>query len=161
MVKLEGYVYAGAMSETLADLNTPLTSPPPAPMPGRRLAKIGGLMQIAPLIGLAGTVVGMIRAFETLGTAGTADSTALSKAIGEVLVWTAMGVSVALVGWVLLLTAMFAYSYRARWIFWLIVVQGMVTILSFKAVALIGVGMIALAIFYREQFLGEKADQVG
>ncbi|MEY2491030.1 MAG: biopolymer transport protein ExbB, partial [Verrucomicrobiota bacterium] len=45
----------------------------------------------APMIGLLGTVTGMIRAFGTLHTAGIGDPSALSGAIGEVLVATASG----------------------------------------------------------------------
>ena len=42
-----------------------------------------------PMIGLTGTVTGMIRAFESLGESGIGDPSQLSGAIGEVLVATA------------------------------------------------------------------------
>ena len=42
-----------------------------------------------PMIGLLGTVTGMIRAFATLGASGIGDPSSLSSAIGEVLVATA------------------------------------------------------------------------
>jgi len=44
-----------------------------------------------PMIGLVGTVTGMMSAFETLGTSGVGDPSKLSGAIGEVLVATASG----------------------------------------------------------------------
>ncbi len=50
----------------------------------------------APMIGLLGTVTGMIRAFETLGSSGIGDPSSLSAAIGEVLVATASGLSIAI-----------------------------------------------------------------
>ncbi len=50
----------------------------------------------APMIGLLGTVTGMIRAFATLGSAGIGDPTKLSSAIGEVLVATASGLIIAI-----------------------------------------------------------------
>lgn len=48
-----------------------------------------------PMIGLVGTVTGMMRAFEGLGTAGVGDPSKLAGAIGEVLVATASGLAVA------------------------------------------------------------------
>ena len=50
----------------------------------------------APMIGLLGTVTGMIKAFKTLGSDGLGDPTKLSAAIGEVLVATASGLFVAI-----------------------------------------------------------------
>ncbi len=50
----------------------------------------------APMIGLVGTVLGMIAAFRTLGTEGIGDPGKLSKAIGEVLVATASGLFIAI-----------------------------------------------------------------
>ena len=49
-----------------------------------------------PMIGLVGTVLGMIKAFRTLGTEGIGDPSKLSKAIGEVLVATASGLFIAI-----------------------------------------------------------------
>jgi biopolymer transport protein ExbB len=49
-----------------------------------------------PMIGLLGTVTGMIKAFETLGSAGIGDPSGLSAAIGEVLVATASGLLIAI-----------------------------------------------------------------
>ncbi len=49
-----------------------------------------------PMIGLVGTVTGMMNAFETLGTSGVGDPSKLSGAIGEVLVATASGLFIAI-----------------------------------------------------------------
>jgi biopolymer transport protein ExbB len=49
-----------------------------------------------PMIGLLGTVTGMIRAFGTLGRSGIGDPSSLSSAIGEVLVATASGLVIAI-----------------------------------------------------------------
>ena len=49
-----------------------------------------------PMIGLTGTVTGMMSAFETLGTSGVGDPSKLSGAIGEVLVATASGLFIAI-----------------------------------------------------------------
>jgi biopolymer transport protein ExbB len=50
----------------------------------------------APMIGLLGTVSGMIAAFDTLGTSGIGDPSKLASAIGEVLVATFSGLFVAI-----------------------------------------------------------------
>ena len=50
----------------------------------------------APMIGLLGTVTGMIKAFATLGSAGIGDPSSLSAAIGEVLTATASGLFIAI-----------------------------------------------------------------
>jgi len=49
-----------------------------------------------PMIGLLGTVTGMIRAFATLGSSGIGDPSSLSAAIGQVLIATASGLVIAI-----------------------------------------------------------------
>ncbi|SKB03067.1 biopolymer transport protein ExbB [Prosthecobacter debontii] len=61
-----------------------------------------------PMIGLTGTVTGMMNAFETLGTSGVGDPSKLSAAIGEVLVATASGLFIAVPAF------MFFYFLRNR-----------------------------------------------
>ncbi len=51
---------------------------------------------VTPMIGLTGTVVGMIKAFAVLGSSGIADPAALSSKISEVLIATAGGLGVAI-----------------------------------------------------------------
>lgn len=50
----------------------------------------------SPMIGLTGTVLGMMTAFDTLGSSGVGDPSKLSSAIGHVLVATASGLFVAI-----------------------------------------------------------------
>ena len=49
-----------------------------------------------PMIGLLGTVTGMMKAFDTLGSSGIGDPSKLSEAIGEVLTATAAGLFIAI-----------------------------------------------------------------
>ena len=51
---------------------------------------------VTPMIGLLGTVTGMIKAFSTLGSSGVGDPASLSGAIGEVLIATASGLVIAI-----------------------------------------------------------------
>ena len=54
------------------------------------------IAQAAPMVGLLGTVSGMIKAFDTLGVSGGSDPAAMAAAIGEALMTTATGLVVAL-----------------------------------------------------------------
>jgi biopolymer transport protein ExbB/TolQ len=58
----------------------------------------GAVMMLSPFIGLAGTVFGMIKAFQVLGSSGVADPEVLGGAIGEVLISTVAGIIVAIPG---------------------------------------------------------------
>ncbi len=51
---------------------------------------------VAPMIGLLGTVIGMMGAFSTLGQSGIADTRKLATSIGEVLLATASGLFIAI-----------------------------------------------------------------
>ncbi|MCA9593904.1 MAG: MotA/TolQ/ExbB proton channel family protein [Myxococcales bacterium] len=75
----------------------------------RGLAYLGTLGSNAPFVGLLGTVVGIIMAFEELGASsvGAAASGALMSAIAEALVATAIGLAVAI-------PAIVAFNYFQR-----------------------------------------------
>lgn len=64
---------------------------------------LGALLTASPLVGLAGTIWGMSRAFAALGSSGIGDPSALSVAIGDVLVSTVAGVLLMPVGLALLI----------------------------------------------------------
>ena len=51
---------------------------------------------VSPMIGLLGTVIGMMRAFAVLGSSGIGDPRALASSIGEVLLATASGLFIAI-----------------------------------------------------------------
>ena len=51
---------------------------------------------VAPMIGLLGTVSGMISAFQTIGQVGMGDPTALADDIGEALITTATGLTIGI-----------------------------------------------------------------
>ena len=62
------------------------------PMLSKNLVIISTCASIATLIGLIGTVLGMIRAFAALAQAGSPDATALATGISEALINTALGI---------------------------------------------------------------------
>ncbi len=63
---------------------------------------------IAPMIGLLGTVIGMMGAFAVLGASGVSDPRALALRIGEVLMATASGLFIAIPAFI------FYYYFRNR-----------------------------------------------
>ena len=63
------------------------------PMLSKNLVILSTVASISVLIGLIGTVLGMIRAFAALATAGSPDALALATGISEALVNTAFGIT--------------------------------------------------------------------
>jgi len=70
----------------------------------QNLVILATISSIATLVGLLGTVLGMIRAFAALANAGAPDSVALAAGISEALVNTALGIGTAAI-------AIIAYNY--------------------------------------------------
>lgn len=70
----------------------------------RFINALGTIASISPLLGLLGTVLGMIRTFNTLNTGGVGNPAALAGGIAEALITTAAGLTVAI-------PALLAYKY--------------------------------------------------
>ena len=62
------------------------------PMLSKNMVILSTCASISTLLGLIGTVLGMIRAFSALASSGTPDATALSTGISEALINTAFGI---------------------------------------------------------------------
>lgn len=62
------------------------------PMLEKNLVILATISSVATLLGLLGTVFGMIRAFSAIATAGAPDAVALSTGISEALINTALGI---------------------------------------------------------------------
>ncbi len=63
---------------------------------GRFLNTLGTIASITPLLGLLGTVIGMIKVFAAITTQGVGDASILAGGISEALITTAAGMSVAI-----------------------------------------------------------------
>jgi biopolymer transport protein ExbB len=99
------------------------------PMLEKNLSIIATLASIATLVGLLGTVIGMIKAFSVLATAGAPDSIALANGISEALINTALGIAtsaLAIVAYNFFTTRIDALSYNIEEV-------GMSIIQNFKA----------------------------
>jgi len=73
----------------------------------KNLSILGTLGNIAPLIGLFGTVIGIIRAFHSLSVSGSAGPSVVAAGIAEALITTAAGLVVAV-------PAVVFYNYYLR-----------------------------------------------
>lgn len=62
----------------------------------RYLTALGTIASITPLLGLLGTVIGMIRVFTAIVVEGTGNANVLAGGIAEALITTAAGISVAI-----------------------------------------------------------------
>jgi biopolymer transport protein ExbB len=74
------------------------------PMLEKNLVIISTIASISTLVGLIGTVLGMIKAFAALATAGSPDAVALANGISEALINTALGITGSTI-------AIVAYNY--------------------------------------------------
>ena len=74
------------------------------PMLEKNMTIISSLVSLGTLAGLLGTVMGMIKAFGALATAGTPDQAALANGISEALINTATGIGTSVL-------AIIAYNF--------------------------------------------------
>ncbi len=73
----------------------------------RRLWVLETIVTAAPLLGLVGTVIGMMRAFKVIGSEGIVNPTAVTGGVAEALIATVVGLIIALV-------ALFGFNYFSR-----------------------------------------------
>ncbi|MFZ4619768.1 MAG: MotA/TolQ/ExbB proton channel family protein [Bacteroidota bacterium] len=74
------------------------------PILEKNLISLSTIASISTMVGLLGTVLGMIRSFAALAKAGATDAAALSLGISEALINTAGGIAIAII-------AIVAYNY--------------------------------------------------
>ena len=74
---------------------------------GKYLPLLNTIGNISPLLGLLGTIIGMILAFESIATVGTGDPKVVADGISQALVTTASGLIVAI-------PTIVAYRYLTR-----------------------------------------------
>ncbi|MHC1706954.1 MAG: MotA/TolQ/ExbB proton channel family protein [Bacteroidales bacterium] len=85
------------------------------PMLSKNLVILSTIASVAVLFGLLGTVLGMIRAFAALATAGSPDALALATGISEALINTAFGIggsTLAIIMYNFFSTKIDSYTYK-------------------------------------------------
>ena len=130
---------------------------------GRKLALWGAWLQLGPVFGILGTVIGMIGAFGQMSAfeqnnQGSAE--ALAKDVSLALNTTAMGIIAGLIGFVLLLVALFSSKYRAPWFFWFMAIYSGLCLLAFPVGTVIGIVVLVHIIPRKEEFWCDPADVV-
>ncbi|SFP88481.1 outer membrane transport energization protein ExbB [Nitrosomonas cryotolerans] len=73
----------------------------------RRLWVLETIVTAAPLLGLVGTVLGMMRAFQIIGSDGIVNPTVVTGGVAEALIATVVGLLIALI-------ALFGFNYFSR-----------------------------------------------
>jgi len=97
-----------------------------APKLERSLSLLGALAGVAPLLGLLGTVSGMIATFDTIATVGTGNPRLLSGGISEALITTQLGLMIAI-------PLLLAHAGLERW------VQRREAMLEYQAIQVFGI----------------------
>jgi biopolymer transport protein ExbB len=88
---------AGATRERQEDLSSALFIGIDQKVSGR-LWILDTIVTAAPLLGLLGTIFGIMETFNALAAGGVSDSAAVSRGIGTALIATAIGIATALLG---------------------------------------------------------------
>lgn len=129
---------------------------------GRWTARIGVTLFTGPIWGMMGTVMGMLRAFNTLDGNGAGSAGALSDGVGFALVSTMIGIAVGLVGSVLVLIALFAMKNREKWFFWWSVLLSVFwCLVIFPYGMIVGLPILILFLVQRAEFANRtSASQV-
>ncbi len=95
-VRAEGHPKEKIVAETQAAIQE--ANGLEVPLLERNLIALSTIASIATMVGLLGTVLGMIRSFAALGHTGAVDATKLAVGISEALINTAGGLFVAIAG---------------------------------------------------------------
>ncbi len=121
---------------------------------GRYLAILGTACQLGSVVGLIGAMIGMANAFKTLGgTHSVSDPAVLSGGLGYSLFITAIGFFVGLIGLILLIIALTASRYRARWFFWFLVIYGVLLLFFFPSGTAFGLFFLVYCLTKTQEFL--------
>ena len=121
---------------------------------GKKLAITGSILLLGgPLFGYMGTIIGMLSAFQTMGSEGTENTEALANDIGFSLITTSIGLCIGIIGGILMLVALFAVKYRAPWFFWYYVIMASLGVFNFPVGTILGSLMLVYLIMHRNEFI--------
>ncbi len=131
-------------------------------MKGRRTALWGAWLQLGPVFGLIGTVIGMLHTFYGISLGGEESTTSIvATGIHMSLFTTQIGLAIGLVGTILLLVALFHYKFRARWFFWFMIIFSGLTLLAFPVGTIIAIFLLIYLIRNKDDFWGRSRGEQG
>ena len=122
---------------------------------GKNIAIWGIALQLGTVVGLIGTIVGMVRAFR-LAESETAQPAALANDISIAVYTTAAGSLVALVGIILILVALFGARYRAPWFRTVLWVLSVLWLLSFPIGTGFGICVMVYLVTHNAEFTEQR-----
>ncbi len=121
---------------------------------GKKLAITGSILLLGgPLFGLMGTIIGMLSAFQTMGSEGSENAEALASDIGFSLITTTIGLCIGIIGGIMMLIALFVVKYRAPWFFWYYVIMSTLGLFNFPVGTILGALMLVYLILHRKEFI--------
>lgn len=123
---------------------------------GKITALIGSLLQLGPVFGLIGTLVGMLQMFSAISVQGADDSGAMSKGVNTALVTTEIGLVLALVGTVFLFVALFGQKYRSKWFYWVMMIYSIFSLIAFPVGTVIGILLLIYITKRRKEFFEDE-----
>ena len=126
---------------------------------GRWLAMTGAVLQLGPGLGLVGcAVAGLFHAFDVGSSGNTLTATELSRDISGAILPFLIGSVFGLIGTVLLLIALFATEYRARWFFWFMMGYSIISLFAFPVGTVVGVVCLIALTKRKEEFTARTHD---
>ncbi|HPR83389.1 MAG TPA: MotA/TolQ/ExbB proton channel family protein [Pontiellaceae bacterium] len=124
---------------------------------GKTFAIIGTICSCGPLVGLIGTVIAMLSAFQTIGSESKGSPEALANDIDIHLISTAIGLCLGILGIVLILIALLGSKYRAPWFFWVLCVLSALWMTGFPVGTIAGIGLLIYLLRNKAEFKKEQS----
>ncbi|MFC1582518.1 MotA/TolQ/ExbB proton channel family protein [Planctomycetota bacterium] len=86
-------------------------------MTGKRLAQLGAVIQSGLLVGVVGTAIQMARSFNIISAQPNPQAGDLAEGMSNALILSYIGLFAYLVGFVLIIIAIWGYQYKEKWVF--------------------------------------------
>jgi hypothetical protein len=112
-------------------------------------------LQLAPVFGIIISGIQMVGKFAELEASRVSDEDpdVLSAPVGETIIPAAVGINIGLVGWALILISLFAFRFRAAWLYWFILVNSLVIGFAFPIGTGVALLLMGYTFYHRAEFL--------
>ena len=106
---------------------------------GKQLAILGTALQLGILVGLIGTIIGMLKAFSEMSNSQEMDQQTLADNIASALYYQATGLIIASIGAIILLIVLWGIKYRAPWFRIALWIISLLWLITFPAGTFLGI----------------------